>query len=50
MAGTLFWNAAKRIGAPIGFERHFLFTQLFGTLFLGRVERALVRKLLTGSK
>jgi len=49
MAGTLFWNAAKRVGAPIGFERHFLFTQMFGTLFLGRVERALVRELLTGN-
>ena len=23
MAATLFWNAAKRVGAPIGFERHF---------------------------
>jgi hypothetical protein len=48
MAGTLFWNAAKRIGAPIGFERHFLFTQMFGTLFLGRLDRALVPDLLTG--
>lgn len=50
MAGTLFWNAAKRVGAPIGFERHFLFTQIFGTLFLERVERALVRELLTGNR
>jgi hypothetical protein len=49
MAGTPFWNAAKRVGAPIGFERHFRFTQIFGTLFLGRVERALVRELLTGT-
>jgi hypothetical protein len=49
MAGTLFWNAAKRVGAPIGFERHFLFTQMFGTLFLDRVERALIRELLTGN-
>jgi hypothetical protein len=50
MAGTLFWSAAKRIGAPIGFEQHFLFTQMFGTLFLGRLERASVRELLTGNK
>jgi hypothetical protein len=50
MAGTLFWNAAKRVGMPIGFERHHLFTMMFGTLFLGRVQRALVRELLTGEK
>jgi hypothetical protein len=50
MAGTLFWNAAKRVGEPIGFERHVLFTQTFGTLFLGRVERASVRELLTGNR
>ena len=50
MAGTLFWNAAKRIGAPIGFERHFLFTHVFGTLFLRRLKRASVRELLTGNK
>jgi hypothetical protein len=49
MAGTLFWNAARRIGSPIGFERHFLFTQMFGTLFLGRLERSLIRELLTGN-
>jgi hypothetical protein len=35
---------------PIGFERHFLFTQMFGTLFLGRLQRALIRELLTGNK
>jgi hypothetical protein len=50
MAGTLFWNAAKCVGAPIGFERHFLFTLMFGTLFLGRLQRALVRELLTGNE
>lgn len=50
MAGTLFWNAAKRVGTPIGFERHHLFTLMFGTLFLGRVQRAFVRELLTGHK
>jgi hypothetical protein len=48
MAGTLFWNAAKRIGAPIGFEHHFLFTQVFGTLLLGRLKRSFIRELLTG--
>jgi hypothetical protein len=50
MAGTLFWNAAKHVGAPIGFERNFLFTQMFGTLFLERVNRAAVRELLIGKK
>jgi hypothetical protein len=48
MAGTLLWNASKRVGAPIGFERHFLFTQMFGTLFLEGVKRASVGELLTG--
>jgi hypothetical protein len=48
MASTLFWNAAKHIGAPLGLERHFLFTETFGMLFLKRVERALVYELLTG--
>jgi hypothetical protein len=50
MAGTLFWNATKRIGAPIGFDRNFLFTLMFGTLFLGCVQRALAGELLTGNK
>ena len=48
MAGTLLWNASKRVGAPIGFERHFLFTQMFGTLFLEGVKGASVGELLTG--
>lgn len=50
MAGTLFWNAAKHIGEPLGLERHFLFTQTFGVLFLRRVERALIYELLSGKQ
>ena len=25
MAGTLFWNAGKHVGTPIGFERHWTY-------------------------
>ena len=48
MAGTLLWHAGKHVGAPFGFERHFMFSTMFGTLFLTRVKRALVHELLTG--
>jgi hypothetical protein len=50
MAGTLLWKASKHVGGPFGLERHFMFTTMFGTLFLMRVERALVYELLTGSQ
>jgi hypothetical protein len=48
MAGTLLWKASKHVGGPFGLECHFMFTTVFGTLFLMRVERALVYELLTG--
>ena len=50
MAGTLLWNAAKHVGVPIGFERHFMYTTTFGILFLMRVNQALVYELLTGKE
>ena len=50
MAGTLLWKAAKHVGAPLGLERHFMFTMTSGTQFLARVGRALVYELLTGDK
>ena len=50
MAGTLLWHAGKHVGMPFGLERHFMFTTIFGTLFLMRVERALVYELLTGQQ
>lgn len=50
MAGTLLWKASKHVGGPFGLERNFMFTTVFGTLFLMRVERALVYELLTGNK
>jgi hypothetical protein len=50
MAGTLLWKASKHVGGPFGLERHFMFTTMFGTLFLMRVERALVYELLTGQQ
>jgi hypothetical protein len=49
MAGTLLWNASKHVGGPFGSGRDFMFTTVFGTLFLMRVERALVYELLTGN-
>jgi hypothetical protein len=33
LAGTLFWNAAKHIGAPLGLEQHFLFTKTLECCF-----------------
>ena len=50
MAGTLLWNAGKRVGVPVGLERHFTFIVIFGTLFLTRLKRALVYELLTGEE
>jgi hypothetical protein len=50
MAGTLLWNAAKHVGAPLGLGRHFMFTTIFGTQFLMRVTGALVYELLTGQQ
>jgi len=50
MAGTLLWNAGKHAGLPVGLDRHFTFIIIFGTLFLERVKRALVYKLLTGKE
>ena len=50
IAGTLLWNASKHVGGPFGLERHFMFTMLFGTLFLMREERALIYELLTGNE
>jgi hypothetical protein len=50
MAGTLLWHAGKHVGMPFGFERHFMFITMFGTLFLMRVKRALVHDLLTGEE
>ena len=50
MAGTLLWKASKHVGGPLGLECHFMFTTVFGTLFLMRVGRALVYELLTGNK
>ncbi len=43
-------NAAKHVGVPIGFERHFMYTTTFGILFLMRVNQALVYELLTGKE
>ena len=48
MAGTLLWHAGKHVGMPFGFERHYMFNMMFGTLFLMRVKQALVHELLTG--
>ena len=48
MAGTLLWHAAKHVGMPFGFERHFMFNRMFGILFLKRVKQALHYELLTG--
>jgi hypothetical protein len=50
MAGTLLWHAGKHVGMPFGFERHYMFGLMFGTLFLMRVKRALVHDLLTGEE
>ena len=50
MAGTLLWSAGKHAGASVGLERHFTFIIMFGTLFLGRLKRALVYELLTGNE
>jgi hypothetical protein len=50
MAGTLLWHAGKHVGMPFGFEHHFMFNTMFGTLFLMRVKRALIYELLTGEE
>ena len=50
MAGTLLWNASQHVGGPLGLERHFMFTMLFGKLFLMREKRALIYELLTGNE
>ena len=50
MAGTLLWNVGKHASVPVGLEGHFTFIVMFGTLFLTRLKRALVRELLTGEE
>ena len=50
MAGTLLWKASKHVGGPFGLECRFMFTTMFGILFLGRVKRTLVYELLTGEE
>ena len=50
MAGTLLWNASKHVSGPFGLECHFMFTMLFGKLFLMREKRALIYELLTGNE
>jgi hypothetical protein len=42
------WNVAKHVAVPVGYERHFLFTKIFGICLIERVERALIFELLTG--
>jgi hypothetical protein len=46
-AGTLFWEATKHIGAPLG-ARGNAFFLVFGRFFFERWEQALIRELLTG--
>jgi hypothetical protein len=46
-AGTLLWEAAKQVGKPIGLEKNFLFLTQFGNQFLRKLNRALVRELLS---
>jgi hypothetical protein len=49
VAGTLLWNAAKHVAAPLGFDQQLQFTTLFSTLFLRRVQQAAVLEFLTGN-
>ena len=45
--GTLFWEAAKHVGEPMGLEKNFFFLTLFENQFLRKLNRALVRELLS---
>ncbi len=48
--GTLLWEAAKHVGAPIGAGRHPVFLHAFGLGFLERLQQALVPELLTSGQ
>jgi hypothetical protein len=50
VAGTLLWNAAKHVAAPLGCEHDPIFATSFGALFINRAAQALVYELLTGKQ
>ena len=48
MAGTLMWNAAKRIALPVGCDSDFFFITYFSLHFLERFKTSLIPELLSG--